>query len=147
MIKKDELLKDALNEQTDDNGSLENNFETKFSLDEFKSLEKDNDSINASESDSQSMTSSYMKHADSSASLSLDKLSLDYNSIELNWKSSRKNCNCFEPFDFVSSKLNCSRCGEIYCERCVENGKYILSQVSTKLVFVCDICLKRFPIE
>lgn len=79
----------------------------------------------------------------------LDKLVLDYNSIELNWKSSRKTCQCSKDssvFDCASTKLNCARCGEIYCERCVENGKYMTSQVSTKLVFVCELCVDRFQL-
>ncbi len=81
--------------------------------------------------------------------LSLDKLAMDYNSIEMNWKSSRKNCTCSKEtssFDCASAKLNCSRCGEIYCERCVENGKYMTSQVSTKLIFVCHNCIDRFQL-
>lgn len=76
--------------------------------------------------------------------LTLDEISTDYNSIDLNWKSTRKNCVCFEPFDFASSKLNCCRCGEILCERCVENGKYVPSTVSTKLIFVCKNCVDQF---
>jgi hypothetical protein len=79
--------------------------------------------------------------------LTLEKLALDYNSIELRWKSSRKSCPCSETLDTSCSKLNCSRCGEIYCEKCSEDGKYVSSQVSTKLVFICDKCLKRFSIE
>lgn len=76
--------------------------------------------------------------------LTLDEISIDFNSIDLNWKSTRKNCVCYEPFDFASSKLNCSRCGEILCERCVEDGKYVSSTVSTKLFFVCKNCVDQF---
>lgn len=81
--------------------------------------------------------------------LTLDKLALDYNSIELNWKSSRKNCTCFEPLDSSCAKLNCSRCGEISCESCAENGKFVQNQVivSSKHVFTCQSCLKNFSID
>lgn len=113
-------------------------------LDQIK-ITEEHDPIK--EVDDEQMYSKFLKQVDSTSDLTLDKIALDYNSIELNWKSSRKSCNCFEPFDFVSSKLNCSRCGEIYCERCVENGKYVSSQVSTKLVFICNTCLKQFEIE
>lgn len=86
-----------------------------------------------------------------SGDLSLDKLSLDYNSIELNWKSSRKNCICSESLDSSFAKLNCTRCGEIYCERCSENGKQMSmnnsGSSSSKLVFICSNCLKSFVLE
>lgn len=79
-------------------------------------------------------------------SLTLDKLCLEYNSIELNWKSSRRSCTCFEPLDGSCAKWNCSRCGEISCERCAENGRFVANQVSTKPVFVCQTCLKNFSL-
>ena len=74
-------------------------------------------------------------------SLTLDQLAFDFNSLELNWKSSRKSCACSEKAaDSIGLKLNCSRCGEIYCDRCVEEGKYLPSQVSAKNIFVCKNC-------
>lgn len=79
--------------------------------------------------------------------LNLDKLALEYNSIELNWKSSRKSCLCSECIDNSCAKVYCSRCGEIYCERCSENGKQICNQISTKPIFICQTCSKRFSLD
>ena len=73
----------------------------------------------------------------------IEQLSLDLNSVELNWKSSRRGCACSSgAFDAITCKLNCSRCGEISCEKCVEDGEYQNSSVSTKLMYVCKNCTK-----
>lgn len=65
----------------------------------------------------------------------------DKDEIELDWHSSRKTCACSRKEDSNSCKLNCSRCGIVYCEHCVEDGKYVTSFTSSKLVFTCKNCL------
>lgn len=101
----------------------------------------------AKETSNDPMKSAEMKRSNSLADLTLDKLVMDYNSIELSWKSTRKNCMCSDPLDSSCAKLNCSRCGEIYCERCAENGKEISNSVSSKTVFVCSNCVACFSLE
>ena len=55
--------------------------------------------------------------------------------------SSRKTCLCTNQIDLMSRKLNCTKCGQIFCERCVEDGEYLPSNSSGKLMFICKKCL------
>ncbi len=63
--------------------------------------------------------------------LSLDKLTKDLEILNglVNWKSSRSSCSCLHLFDYVLTKLNCSKCGIIYCDHCVELSKYNLNKL------------------
>jgi hypothetical protein len=75
------------------------------------------------------------------ASLPIEKLEVNLNNLNTNWKSVRTSCSCSsEAYDCSCSKLNCHKCGKIFCERCVENGKYVKSNVSTRLMFICESC-------
>ena len=67
----------------------------------------------------------------------------ELNSIKLDWKSSRKTCGCANKLDSVSRKLNCPRCGKIFCEICVEDGEYLPLSTSGKLIFICKECLHK----
>ena len=75
------------------------------------------------------------------SSLTLDQLTLDFNSIQLNWKSNLNKCSCSSTFDAINYKLNCLKCGDIYCEKCIEDGKYVNNHLSSKLIFICKKCL------
>lgn len=123
-IKRCAQLKALIKTNSDSNESdlSKSDLETSFNVSK-KSLERDY-SIN------------------SLSSLTLDQLTLDFNSIELNWKSNLKNCSCSNTFDAINYNLNCLKCGEIYCEKCIEDGKYKTgNQSSTKLIFICKKCL------
>lgn len=68
---------------------------------------------------------------------------IDMETIELDWQSSRNSCACANQVDLMSHKLNCPKCGRIFCEKCVEDGEYLPSNSSGKLVFVCKKCLGK----
>jgi hypothetical protein len=70
-----------------------------------------------------------------------DKKEIDMETIQLDWMSSRKTCLCTNQIDLMSRKLNCTKCGQIFCERCVEDGEYLPSNSSGKLMFICKKCL------
>ena len=78
------------------------------------------------------------------AIFSVEAIDSDVASLTRNWKSSRSACACLQSYDYASCQLNCSKCGQKYCERCVAaNGAYVTSSVSTKLMFVCHKCLTK----
>ena len=70
----------------------------------------------------------------------IEKVEIDIEPLNLDWNSARTNCACSMAFDYASAKVNCSKCGKIFCERCIENGKHVKSQASTKLLFICQYC-------
>ncbi len=53
--------------------------------------------------------------------------------------SLRSSCGCFDANDYASSKLNCSKCGKVFCNSCVEENRSLL--VNDSLKFICKICL------
>ena len=71
---------------------------------------------------------------------SKDKPEMDLDKVNFTWASTRASCGCVLAFDYASSKVNCCKCGKVFCERCVENGFYVKSQASTKLLFICQFC-------
>ena len=73
-------------------------------------------------------------------SSSSEKFDTEIEPLKIDWISSRSNCSCSMAFDYASAKLNCSKCGKFFCERFIENGKYVKSQASTKLLFICQTC-------
>ncbi len=82
------------------------------------------------------------KKLERESSLTLDQLAVEFNSLELNWKSNLKDCQCSNQFDTINYKLNCLKCGDVYCEKCIEDGKYVSNHLlSTKLIFICKKCL------
>lgn len=76
-----------------------------------------------------------------STNLLNEQIEKDLNSMKLDWKSSRGICKCGNQLDSLSRKLNCPRCGDIFCEKCVEDGEYLPVTSSGKLIFICNKCL------
>ncbi len=82
-----------------------------------------------------------------SNSFDIEKLIKYKDSLKFDWKSSRNACSCSHLYDYALTKLNCTKCGHIFCDHCVEFSKYNLnkngngsnvSDVSHK--FICQNC-------
>ncbi|XP_075166407.1 myotubularin related protein 6 isoform X2 [Haematobia irritans] len=84
------------------------------------------------------------------ASLSLSEevdpstLNEEINSVAVDWKSMRNvtACSCSTPFDQFSKKTHCWKCGEIFCERCIDKNIPLPGQDSGKPVPVCRTCFR-----
>ena len=77
--------------------------------------------------------------------LSLNKLAFELNSISLDWKSIRNqsHCTCSSTFDFLNKKINCCKCGEIFCNRCIKSFSTHVGFVS--LCVNCQKIVKEIP--
>ena len=71
------------------------------------------------------------------AKINIDELTNDLNAISLlTWKSLRRSCWCYDANDYVSSKSNCSKCGNLFCDICMEDGEF----ADNTKKFVCKKC-------
>ncbi|XP_017868151.1 PREDICTED: myotubularin-related protein 6 isoform X3 [Drosophila arizonae] len=72
-------------------------------------------------------------------------LSEEISSVALDWKSMRNvtTCSCSTPFDQFSKKTHCWRCGEIFCERCIDKNVALPGHDSGKPVPVCRGCFRQ----
>ncbi|XP_013105153.1 myotubularin-related protein 6 isoform X2 [Stomoxys calcitrans] len=68
----------------------------------------------------------------------------EINSVAVDWKSMRNvtACSCSTPFDQFSKKTHCWKCGEIFCERCIDKSIPLPGQDSGKPVPVCRTCFR-----
>ncbi|XP_030375361.1 myotubularin-related protein 6 isoform X2 [Scaptodrosophila lebanonensis] len=64
--------------------------------------------------------------------------------VAVDWKPMRNvtACSCSTPFDQFSKKTHCWRCGEIFCERCIDKSMALPGQDSGKAVPVCRSCFR-----
>lgn len=74
----------------------------------------------------------------------VDELTSEINSVALDWKSLRSatSCSCSTPFSQEMKKTHCWRCGEIFCNRCIDKSIPLPGHHSKKLVPVCRTCFK-----
>ncbi len=81
----------------------------------------------------------------SQEALTCEQIDGDLSWISPEWKSSRRSCGCANRADLVSRKLNCPRCGEVFCEKCVEDGEYleVAAGATGKFEFICRKCLQK----
>jgi hypothetical protein len=82
--------------------------------------------------------------------LSLNKLAFELNSTSLDWKSARNysHCSCSSTFDFVNKKINCWKCGETFCNRCVKSFTTQPGYSISGYISLCNKCqniLKDLP--
>ncbi|XP_030557838.1 myotubularin-related protein 6 isoform X3 [Drosophila novamexicana] len=72
-------------------------------------------------------------------------LTEEISSVALDWKSMRNvtTCSCSTPFDQFSKKTHCWRCGEIFCERCIDKNVALPGHDSGKAVPVCRGCYRQ----
>jgi len=94
----------------------------------------------------------------------IDRLTFEVNSIALDWKSYHASfsCTCASPFDssqrkvqnnfvflvylsffFFRLKHNCWRCGENFCQRCIEHGIRLPGLYSNNFAPVCKTCIRQ----
>ncbi|XP_054736354.1 myotubularin-related protein 8 isoform X1 [Anastrepha obliqua] len=68
----------------------------------------------------------------------------EINSVAVDWKSMRNvtACSCSTPFDQFSKKTHCWKCGDIFCERCIDKSIPLPGQDSGKPVPVCRACFR-----
>ncbi|KAI8128627.1 Myotubularin-related protein 8 [Lucilia cuprina] len=98
----------------------------------------------------ETVTSSSGGSGMSFASLSLSDevdpstLNEEINSVAVDWKSMRNvtACSCSTPFDQFSKKTHCWKCGDIFCERCIDKSIALPGQDSGKPVPVCRTCFR-----
>jgi myotubularin-related protein 6/7/8 len=147
-------LKSSLQQQSDDQSSLtdsyikvdeENNSsppeEEIDKIEEIEKLENDFLLTNLADSPPVSIIERPKQRQQQTAPIVFDKVDIDFEPLVLDWSSFAKdNCACSLGFDYASAKVNCSKCGKVFCERCIEEGRYVMSQASTKLIFICQLC-------
>jgi hypothetical protein len=82
-----------------------------------------------------------------SNSFDLEKLIKYKDSLKFDWKSSRNSCSCSHLYDYSLTKLNCTKCGNIFCDHCVEFSKYNLNKdgygqkmTDASHKFICQNC-------
>lgn len=113
----------------------------------LKNKEDENTSSLSSSSLAEEINKLVIDDQTESNSFDLDKLIKYKDSLKFDWKSSRNSCSCSHFYDYSLTKLNCTKCGNIFCDHCVEFSKYNfnkngnganMSDVSHK--FVCQSC-------
>ncbi|XP_017146423.1 myotubularin-related protein 6 isoform X2 [Drosophila miranda] len=69
----------------------------------------------------------------------------EISSVAIDWKPMRNvtACSCSTPFDQFSKKTHCWRCGDIFCERCIDKNVSLPGHDSGKLVPVCRGCFRQ----
>ncbi|XP_016929607.2 phosphatidylinositol-3,5-bisphosphate 3-phosphatase MTMR6 isoform X1 [Drosophila suzukii] len=69
----------------------------------------------------------------------------EINSVAVDWKPMRNvtTCSCSTPFDQFSKKTHCWRCGDIFCERCIDKNVALPGHDSGKPVPVCRGCFRQ----
>ncbi|XP_058458344.1 myotubularin-related protein 8 isoform X2 [Malaya genurostris] len=73
------------------------------------------------------------------------QLSDEMNSVAIEWKPLRSvaNCpSCTIPFDQISKKNHCWKCGEVFCSRCIDKTVALAGHNSGSLVPVCRNCFR-----
>lgn len=119
----------------------------------------ESETVNETVSESNSIESSHVSHplssdaendinndGTSNQKLSpIDRLTLEVNSIALDWKSYHASfsCTCASPFDSAQRKHNCWRCGENFCQRCIEHGIRLPGLYSNNFAPVCKTCIRQ----
>lgn len=87
-----------------------------------------------------------MSFANLSLNERIDSTSIkeEINSVAVDWKSMRSvtACSCSTPFDQFSKKTHCWKCGDIFCERCIDKSVPLPGQDSGKPVPVCRTCFR-----
>lgn len=75
----------------------------------------------------------------------VDEITNEINSVALDWKSFRTATaclTCLTPFTQEMKKTHCHRCGEIFCNRCIDKSLPLPGHQSGKPVSVCRGCFK-----
>lgn len=74
--------------------------------------------------------------------LNLNNLAFELNAASLDWKSVRNqnHCNCSSTLDFMSKKMNCWKCGETYCNRCIKNFVAQPGYSTSGYISLCGKC-------
>ncbi|XP_078601978.1 phosphatidylinositol-3,5-bisphosphate 3-phosphatase MTMR6-like isoform X1 [Branchiostoma floridae x Branchiostoma japonicum] len=87
--------------------------------------------------------------AGDSMDVSLNRLSLEMDSVALEWKAFRniRQCSCETPLDAFNKKYHCWRCGDIFCTRCIDKQTPIPGHYSQRPVPVCRTCYKHLKLE
>ncbi|XP_022225117.2 myotubularin-related protein 6 isoform X2 [Drosophila obscura] len=69
----------------------------------------------------------------------------EIDSVAIDWKPMRNvtACSCSTPFDQFSKKTHCWRCGDIFCERCIDKNVSLPGHDSGKPVPVCRGCFRQ----
>ncbi|XP_058834497.1 myotubularin-related protein 8 isoform X2 [Topomyia yanbarensis] len=70
----------------------------------------------------------------------------EVNSVAIEWKPLRSvaNCpSCTIPFDQISKKNHCWKCGEVFCSRCIDKTVALAGHNSGSLVPVCRNCYRE----
>lgn len=74
----------------------------------------------------------------------VNQIACEIGSVALDWKSLRSAevCACNTPFSQEMKKTNCCRCGEVFCNRCIDKTLPLPGHHSGKPVPVCRGCFK-----
>lgn len=74
----------------------------------------------------------------------VDQITNEINSVALDWKSFRTAtvCVCSTPFSQEMKKTHCYRCGDIFCNRCIDKSLALPGHQSGQPVSVCRQCFK-----
>uniref|UniRef100_A0A182UBX8 phosphatidylinositol-3,5-bisphosphate 3-phosphatase n=1 Tax=Anopheles melas TaxID=34690 RepID=A0A182UBX8_9DIPT len=75
----------------------------------------------------------------------VEKVNDDINSVAVEWKSLRSvvNCpTCSIPFDQITKKNHCWKCGEVFCSRCIDKTLALPGHESGNPVPVCRQCFR-----
>lgn len=70
----------------------------------------------------------------------------EMNSVAVDWKPLRSvsNCpSCSIPFDQVTKKNHCWKCGEVFCSRCIDKSAALAGHNSGNMVPVCRNCFRE----
>ncbi|XP_065077217.1 myotubularin-related protein 8 isoform X2 [Ochlerotatus camptorhynchus] len=74
-----------------------------------------------------------------------NKVTEEVNSVAVEWKPLRSvsNCpSCSVPFDQITRKNHCWRCGGVYCSRCIDKSLALAGHDSGNVVPVCKNCYR-----
>ncbi|XP_043246559.1 myotubularin-related protein 8-like [Amphibalanus amphitrite] len=76
--------------------------------------------------------------------LTADQLTRELDSVAIEWASPRgvRECSCTTAFDHFSKKFHCWRCGEIFCQRCLDRCLRLPGHLGGEPSPVCRPCYR-----